>query len=208
MVKLLFLILLLLPRLCFADVGGWFGQSLRQHNDVDQTTGPSNNQVLKYNSTTEQWEFNSLTDLFVPYTGATGNVDLGNYGLTATNCTLSATGTSEIPSLEVSTTLNIPHSTSLPATCAVGEIYQDTDAINLGVDLSGTFTDDIDGVTRTGTWGVTLTDVTDDYDGKTRPQGKACDIGAYEAEKSLIDKVRIRKNTININQFDNCFLTV
>ncbi len=132
MVKLWLLILLLIPQLCFADVGGWFGQSLEQHNNVDNSTTPSNGQLMKYNSTTEQWEFNDLTTTFVPYTGATTNVNLGAYTITATSCTLTGSGTSEIPVLEVSTTLNIPHSTSLPATCSVGQVYQDSDGTSAG----------------------------------------------------------------------------
>jgi len=50
--------------------------------------------------------------------------------------------------------------------------------------------------------------VTSDYAGITRPQRNACDIGAYEAIKSNLDIVRVKKSNLKRNFFNNSFFNV
>jgi hypothetical protein len=51
-------------------------------NDVS-IVSPTNGQVLFYNSSTSKWENSSILTGYVPYTGATQNVDLGEFGVDA-----------------------------------------------------------------------------------------------------------------------------
>ena len=51
------LILIFSPSFVWADMGGWSGQSLGQHNNVDQSTTPSDGQILKWNDTLKKWEY-------------------------------------------------------------------------------------------------------------------------------------------------------
>ncbi len=82
------------------DIAGLINGQILQYNsvtgkweNVDRTdidldelgdvtiVSPSNGQVLIYNSSTSKWENSSIIGGFVPYTGATQNVDLGEFGL-------------------------------------------------------------------------------------------------------------------------------
>jgi hypothetical protein len=56
---------------------------------------PSNGQVLIYNSSTSKWENSSIIGGFVPYTGATADVDLGTHDLTAERGTFENNGSSD-----------------------------------------------------------------------------------------------------------------
>jgi hypothetical protein len=63
-------------------------------NDVS-IVSPSNGQVLFYNSSTSKWENSSILTGFVPYTGATADVNLGTHDLTAERGTFANNGSSD-----------------------------------------------------------------------------------------------------------------
>jgi hypothetical protein len=56
---------------------------------------PSNGQVLIYNSSTSKWENSSIIGGFVPYTGATADVNLGTHDLAAERGTFANNGSSD-----------------------------------------------------------------------------------------------------------------
>ena len=69
------------------------GSNINNDEGVKITT-PTNGQVLKYNSTSGLWENSNEESLagYVPYTGATANVNLGTYKITASYATLNGSG--------------------------------------------------------------------------------------------------------------------
>jgi len=95
------------------DIAGLINGQILQYNsvtgkweNVDRTdidldelgdvtiVSPSNGQVLIYNSSTSKWENSSIIGGFVPYTGATADVDLGTHELTAERGTFENNGSS------------------------------------------------------------------------------------------------------------------
>ena len=94
------------------DIAGLINGQILQYNsvtgkweNVDRTdidldelgdvtiVSPSNGQVLIYNSSTSKWENSSIIGGFVPYTGASQNVNLGEFGIYAGFVNLDTTPT-------------------------------------------------------------------------------------------------------------------
>ena len=103
-----------LEELTDVDIAGLINGQILQYNsvtgkweNVDRTdidldelgdvtiVSPSNGQVLIYNSSTSKWENSSIIGGFVPYTGATADVDLGTHDLTAERGTFANNGSSD-----------------------------------------------------------------------------------------------------------------
>ena len=80
-----------------APVSQWVGNSYTELKEMEDTSiiEPSNGDLLVYNSTNLKWDdsTNNIGD-YVPYTGATTNVALGAFDITANN--LSGTNTGDV----------------------------------------------------------------------------------------------------------------